>query len=209
MKRFLSTIALLTLTLNLYAQDYYKTSLATPRKKGLSVSGFSGGAIEFSAFRGQTLVMAGGGGAALFNRHFFVGGFGQRTITPTSFAVGRTTYNAHVTQGGLWLGYLSGSAKRVALQFDTRLGWARTGLATTTLPSDQRQYRNSGLLVTPSVGLQIKAAPFMRINLSGGYRFANRVDVALSDTPGFISDRLTNRDFNGATGSISLLFGNF
>ncbi len=210
MKRFMLAITCLGLTFQTVAQDYYNTTQPSPRKRtGLSVTGFSGGMMEFSRVKGNSLLTAGGGGAALFNKRFFVGGFGQRTLNPATVRANNQAYNLHFTTGGLWAGYLSKPGRLLTFQVDTRLGWTRTGVSNTTSSANERFYVYSGFMATPTAGVQINVAPFARINLSGGYRFATNVDVPFSNMPGSSPERLGNADFNGAVGSISVIFGSF
>lgn len=210
MKSFLFTIALIGAGLVATAQDYYKTTKTPNRERnGISFTGFSGVMSEFSTVRGNSLITMGGGGAGLINKRFFVGGFGQRTINPASVQANNQQYNLHFTTGGFWVGYLSKPSRFLTFQFDTRLGWTRTGVSNTTNSPNNRYYVYSGFMATPTAGVQINVAPFARINLSGGYRFATNVDGPFSDVIGSSPDRLRNADFRGAVGSISVIFGGF
>jgi hypothetical protein len=203
MKRIL-LFAFLGFSTAVMAQEASKTT--APQSQPIrSVSGFGGVLFDVSPIRGQAAMSVGGGGAALFNNRFFFGGFGQSTAGNTPFSVNGANYETRINQGGLWLGYVSKLTQTLSVVSDVRLGWATVGLSR----NGGAFYNSRGFIATPTVSLQVEAAPHITIRAGAGYGLANGINVPLSDGQGRATDRLTNADFGGFTGTFSVLFGVF
>ncbi len=209
MKRTIFFLLLNTIGYHSVAQDVSRRHINSPTQDSSSpINGFGGITLELSRLRGQPSLSVGGGGAALFSNRFFLGGFGQRTVSDVPIQVGAVKYGLRVNQGGLWVGYRTNSNHRVQGYVDTRLGWTNIGVVNANGPTTAVTYRRNGFMATPTVGAQITVLPFMRVSASGGYRFAANVDVTLSDGRGQ-TNRLSNQDFAGPVAALSVIFGGF
>jgi hypothetical protein len=204
MKRVL-LVALMSISVNGMAQEASKIAVPQTRP-AQSVTGFGGVLFEVSQLYGQATSSVGGGGAALFNNRFFLGGFGQSTVGATAFIANGVTHETQYRQGGLWLGYISTLNQTLSLVSDVRLGWANISLQRLSGAT----YNSRGFMTTPSVSLRFQPTQAIAVHVGVGYRLASSINLPLTDVQGRITDhRLTSQDFSGATGTLSVLFGGF
>jgi hypothetical protein len=204
MKRALFLLSFISISATGFAQQTTQTTKATyPARQ--HTSGFGGVLFEMAPIRGQVAASFGGGGAALFRNGVFFGGFGQSTAVAIPFTVSDVNYETRVSQGGLWLGYQSRLNQTLSLVGDLRLGWANIGLSRNGGATSYSR----GFITTPSLNLQIEATPNVVFRVGVGYRLASTPSLALADGQGRTADRLTNQDFSGFAGTLSVLFGSF
>jgi hypothetical protein len=195
MKQLFSLLLSISLAQVSFAQERPATLLNDNR---LKYGGFGGVLFDVSTVRGQVLVSVGGAGAASINNQFFFGGFGQSGTT--SFELpDKGRYRTTISQGGFWYGYVFRPSRLVHLLTDLRLGWTSLELSNASTSDRIRQY---GFTTTPSLGAELNVASFLRIRLTGGYRFA-------SGLGGSQPAVLSNRDISSAVGTLSFQFGRF
>jgi hypothetical protein len=194
MKQLLAMAAFLLIGGGLFAQT--QTLFGNADVKGA----FGGPLLEFSEVNGEFAVDVGGGGALVIN-DFFLGGYGMGT-TFNDVTVGEKDYTIQFGHGGFWLGYVYKPEKIVHVYSQVKTGWGNIRLLEE--PNDDKDdaaFRDAVYVLTPELGLEINVTKFLKVALTGGYRWVADVD----NTPG----GLTQDDFNSWQGGISFRIGGF
>jgi hypothetical protein len=181
------------------------------------VSGFGGVLTTFSTITDEFAVTVGGGGAALFNNKFFIGGYGEGLSTEHYLRDLQNYNQMQLTfgHGGLWLGYIHNPHQLVHWNVNTKIGWGGVGLAYPGFVMD-----NSSMIMTdvvfvlsPQLEMEVNLFPWMKFTLGAGYRWVNGVNQTYEFiTPsGNIENRpyFSSADFNSITINAGFLFGNF
>ncbi|MGK7397273.1 MAG: hypothetical protein ACNS62_22040 [Candidatus Cyclobacteriaceae bacterium M3_2C_046] len=161
-----------------------------------SISGFGGFMMEFAPIDGDLNVATGGGGALLFEKKIFVGGYGLGLIGDVvkDFEVvqdARLRYN----HGGFWLGYITRPAKLVHFGFDTKLGWGAVRLE----KQGREELYDKIFVLSPQLGAEVNLTTWFKVNIAVGYRLVS----------GLENQFFTNTDFSNPTFSLDFLFGWF
>lgn len=155
---------------------------------------FGGPYIEIGKLNGEVGAQVGGGGALILN-NLFIGGYGQGADYPEYTSDGRD-YNIRFNHGGFWLGYAARPYKLVHVFTSAKLGWGKARIREdrTTVDIDRH------FAITPELGIEINLTGFMKLSLTGGYRWVN----GITKLPG-----LDNKDFSSPVGIITFRFGGF
>lgn len=156
--------------------------------------------VDYAQIGGRGVTFTGGGGALLFDRRFFLGGYGQGlngtlSLTPPADAnlFGGEPGRFDMSHGGFWLGGVILPHAAVHPIVSTRIGWGGAEWEGSTLGRDYI------FIVTPTVGIQANIASWMRVDLEVGYRFVDGLSL-----PGFTSTGL-----NGLNAGLTFKFGDF
>ena len=210
MKQFVVTLAvLLGLSWGVVSaqdQDFRRSSPTQSEYligSNLKVGGFGGPFVEIGSMANKFSVLTGGGGAVLFNRAFFIGGFGQGLSNDIFYDVpieGRSErMKLDVGMGGIWAGYSVPATKVVHLIGQAKLGFGSAQLS----PDDWRRNDNqtyadeSFVALCPQAGMEVNFAPWFRLSIEGGYRYFSGGDLPFVD------------NLSGAYGALTLRFGWF
>lgn len=165
--------------------------------------GFGGPFVEFGATANEFSVMTGGGGGVLFNRSFFIGGFGQGLSNDLSYSIPyegrRERMKLDLGMGGVWLGYSYPAHKAVHLIAQGKVGFGTASLVpeNPNLISRDAYVDDSFICFSPSAGMEVNFAPWFRMSFEGGYRYFSGGQLPFVDNLG------------GAYGSATLRFGWF
>jgi hypothetical protein len=179
------------------AQDEYLFSNG-PREFG----GYGGPLYRVTTVAGETVSLGGGGGAALFNRRFAVGGMGVGGTTSVDAIIGGSPVRGEMDfgYGGLTLEYITRPSKLVHATVGVLLGGGGVSVwpddSRPRDPSDNTEYFG---VVEPSLGLEVNVIRWMRIGVVGSYRVVT----------GANEPKLVNRDLDGASASLLFRFGKF
>ncbi len=141
-----------------------------------TVGGFGGPFVQFASVNNEFAVYAGGGGGAIFNQRFFIGGYGMGLSTnhdtPLNIPGNDTTYRTDFGHGGLWLGYVFNPNKLFHFTASAKIGG---GGVSFHRPDEDWNRRFEDLEVvfvaTPQVGVEVNVVPFMKINANAGYQW--------------------------------------
>lgn len=163
------------------------------------VGGFGGPMIEISQINGETIADVGGGGALILN-NFFFGGYGMGTNAP-NISIDQDVFDINFRHGGLWFGYTYKPQKLVHLYSSFRLGWGQANLID---GAGEKQYADNILALSPEVGIEINLTSWIRVGLTGGYRFVDGIN-SLEEA----SQDLTDDSFSSPFGNITFRFGGF
>ncbi|MEX2597857.1 MAG: hypothetical protein WEC59_13110 [Salibacteraceae bacterium] len=194
MKKFIYLLALILFVVEtVQAQD--KTDYLVGDTH--NISGFGGLMTELSAVNNQAILSFGGGGGALIDQRFFIGGYGMGNLVEFStFSINGHPRLLEMGHGGLWIGYHHNPQKVVHFGGSARVGFG--GLAFTNLNGDP--IVNDGFFVTTSqLHVEMNVLPFLKLNLSGGYR----------NIFGLNNDFVDNRDVSSPTLLFGMYFGWF
>lgn len=170
----------------------------------LDVNGaFGGPYIEISRINGEVGSSTGGGGALVLS-HLFIGGYGQRTkfagfnLQNTSTG-GTDFYDSRFGHGGLWFGLVPKQYKLVHFYSSLKVGWGKADLIKEGDDKKDR-IRDRIFALTPEIGFEVNLTDFLKLSLSGGYRWIN----GISRLP-----TLDNDDFSSPIGIITFRIGGF
>jgi len=197
MKKLLSILAVVLLFGMVHAQEDESTLAGKVRVSG----GFGGPFFGYSQIENHTGFGGGGGGAVIIN-DFFFGGFGQGD-TYGQHKVAGLNYDLSLGQGGFWLGYVWPSKRLVHGFGSFKLGFGEAQLDRNQLegePVGGSDYEDKVLSMTPELGVEINIAHWVRLAVTGGYRWVNGIDKL----PYYIDS-----DFRSPVLGMTLRFGNF
>ena len=156
--------------------------------------------MEISEINGQTGVSVGGGGALVLNSFFF-GGYGIGGKFAQIDIEQKRNY-LDFGHGGFWLGYTLRPDKLIHLYSDVKVGWGNARVKEFRDDDDEFSiYSDPFFTVIPQIGFELNITDFMRLGVTGGYRFVTGID----ELPGPITDDM----FSSPMGSITIRFGGF
>lgn len=167
-----------------------------------SVGGFGGPMVRVTQIAGETVLVAGGGGAFLLNRRFAIGGAGVGGTTAADVIINGTAQRGEVDfgYGGLTLEVITRPSKLVHATYGVLIG----GGAVSVWPDNLRP-RNPTTAgdpfgaIEPQLGIELNLSRFARIGINGGYRFTFGNEI----------EGLVNSDLNGGSGTLLVRFGRF
>lgn len=163
-----------------------------------SVSGFGGVLLQFSSIDGNAAVYTGGGGAALFNRQFYFGGYGLGLSSDIKVDVEGASYNLDYGHGGFYLGYILAPEKLAHFAFSTKLGWGQASLRNVSQFVGPN-YTDNTFSITPMIEGELNITNWFKINAGVGYQY----------TVGVNNDYFDKNAFNSPAVGLSFLFGWF
>ena len=158
-----------------------------------SIGGFGGPMVEIGSINGEVGADVGGGGALMFE-NLFLGGYGLGTKYP-DIRVDDELYEIRYKQGGFWLGYVAKPDKLVHIYSSLRLGWGKAQLRQDNDPI----YSDRLFAMTPELGFEVNLTRFMKVGVTGGYRWISGVNLPSLDS----------NDFSSPVGLLTFRFGSF
>ncbi len=190
MRKCFLFVILLCLPFLSYSQEDVGTLLGPDTKIGA----FGGPMMDFTTVGNDFGFMMGGGGALIFNRKFYFGGFGTGLTTGVQRVVDAEEMNLDMGYGGFMLGYLFRPNDAIHFGLSSRLGFGSAELRSlNTVPfSQQRTIRNSIFAAIPQAEIELNLTKFMRLNIGAGYRMV----TGLSKPEFGNSDALDGLNFN-------------
>lgn len=181
---------------NMNAQE--DNILFNPQSTNFTISGFGGPIFSAMPANSEYGLGFGGGGGIVIN-DFFIGGFGiGNNLDNSIIEVSQTAYDIEIGYGGLWLGYSIKDEWLVHPFVSLRSGFGGIELYETT-NNEVELMRESMVVLTPEIGLEMNVFQQLKLSTSVGYRW-------LSD---FDSNLLRREDYSGVIGSVALRFGGF
>lgn len=193
----------------------------------VSVSGFGGPLVGFSTVMDEFAVTTAGGGAALFNQKFFIGGYGEGLATE-HFIRDLVIYNNSTQQnndydkmqltfghGGMWLGYIHDHYKLIHWGLSAKIGVGGIGLTYPGFTMDKYEMLMTDVVfvLTPKIEMEVNLFPWMKMNFGAGYRLVSGVNKTYDfrEANGEIVTRdfFKSSDFNSPAFTIGVLFGGF
>ncbi len=141
---------------------------------GFRVGGFGGPMMNFATLNGDFAFYSGGGGGAIFDGRFFIGGFGMGLSTDHVFDLNQGNnplddYYAEIGMGGLWLGYIHKPTKLVHLNFSLPLGGGGLGFSSVDNSGQDANISDGFFMLNPTIGAELNVVSFMKVSLNAGY----------------------------------------
>jgi hypothetical protein len=191
------TMAVAGLSLLLSGQALAQTETLAGRAGG--GGGFGGPIMEIGSLTGNEGVTVGGGGGAIFG-NVFIGGFGQGAGYGETVVDGLRN-DVSMGVGGLWLGYTPRMHKLIHPYSSLKIGWGGVHVQRPNAGPNDEKFSDRITLIQPELGVEVNVTLWLRIVLSGGYRYVHGVDRL----PGGLS----SEDFRSFTGNLTFRFGGF
>lgn len=158
------------------------------------IGAFGGPIVEVGRIHGEVGADVGGGGALVLN-NIFIGGYGLGTSYP-EITLENVDYDIRFRHGGLWLGFLGNQDKLIHFYSSARLGWGKAQIR-----GDGPAVASDRLFaLTPELGFEVNLTSFMKMSITGGYRWVNGVNKL---------NVLDDDDFSSPIGMITFRFGAF
>lgn len=196
-RALLALAALVAVPESAHAQDEYLLSDGVR-----NIGGFGGPLYRVTRVAGETMSLGGGGGAVLINRRFAIGGMGIGGTTNVDAIIGGSPVRGEMDfgYGGVTLEVITRPSKLVHATYGILLGGGGVSVWPNDLrprdPSDETEVFG---VAEPQIGLEMNVVRWMRIGVTGGYRFV----IGAEET------RLVNNELGGASGSLVFRFGKF
>lgn len=165
MKKFIFSLAICAVSFQSNAQT------ETLFDGDYSIGGFGGPMMQFASLNGDFAFYSGGGGAAILNGNFYLGGFGMGLSSDHQYLYQAESHYAEIGFGGLWLGYIHKPNKLVHLNFSLPIGGGGIDLFPVNDRLSAPNFNDSFLMINPSIGAELNVASFMKIALNGGYMY--------------------------------------
>lgn len=195
MKRTLVFILILNSFASVSQSTKPKTLITTDPEQ---ISGFGALLFSFTPIDGQLATLTGGGGAAIFDNTFFIGGYGLGMSGDREVTVEGIDYRVDYGHGGIWLGYIMKPVELFHLGVESKFGWGRVRYRSVNgvdpQPADDQVF-----VFYPQLTGEVNLAYWFKLNAGVGYQ----------KTVGIDNFAFTNTDFDGPAFSVSLIFGWF
>lgn len=167
-----------------------------------SFGGFGGPMVRVTQAAGETVLLAGGGGAMLIDRRLAIGGAGFGGTAKVDAIIDGNFVRGEMDlgYGGVFVEFITKPSKLVHATFGTLLG----GGAVMVWPDSLRPRNRTGAehtfgVIEPYVGAEVNIVQWMRIGATAGYRTAFGAE----------DQRLVTQRLSGASGSLVFRFGKF
>ena len=205
MKKLLLLTTVLSLAIPSFAQnpDEPKTIFDTEQ-----INGFGQFDVKYSLIMDEPVLLLGGQGGLILNRHVLVGVSAHSMAYKVSVPSENPSQSLHLHMGysGLLLGYIVAPVKVIHVSFPLTLG---AGIASISNKVNS-EFNNSSVYVDvensiflfaePSVQLEINVMKFLKLSIGGSYRLNHSLEL---------QSPVTSSDLNNWTGNVSIALGKF
>ena len=204
--------------LSLFAQNRNDRFHEFGSNRALQIKGYFGPLISLSNVEGSFAMDAGATSGLVINDKFFIGIYGQKLITKvprTDLTIlGYPTYTdglIKMVHGGGVLGYIHHTNKSVNWGISGSGGVGRVKLLAVppTFQLGENIYDDLIIIVIPRLFVETNMTPWLKINVSGGYRFIGMMNGAYDNPSGVRISTFNHVDYDKPEFSFSLLFGSF
>lgn len=163
------------------------------------ISAFGGINSGFSPFNSNYTTFIGGEGAFVLN-NVYIGGYGSRTFeyqTIHQDDVYYTDKKVSLSQGGILTGMSFRSKKMLQYEVGAQLGWGHLSLRENSTKKILTRDRINTF--TPFIRAKLNLTSYIQLCVGASYQFLVGVDFP----------KLSDKDFQGICGAVSLRFGWF
>lgn len=198
-KLWILLMVLVSFSNSTFGQDSSDDDIKTLLSGKVRISAFGGVIFSFADTQGQLSYLSGGGGAIIFDRSFFLGGYGLSSNQDITIKhdVGNSLLG--IRHGGFWLGYNILPKAIVHPTTSVKIGWGNVSLHHHD-NQDSEYFRQTIFVVEPEIGAEVNIAKFFKLGVNGSYRFVkNSTDIKQYDV----------NSLNGFALNIHLKFGWF
>lgn len=132
-------------------------------------SGFGGVILNFGSNHKDGYVLSGGGGAALLNKTYYIGGFGMSGVMN---AIARTDapLSIDINYGGFWLGYIYSKDMLIHPTGSIKMGWGNATLKNSNLSDNI-------FALMPQIGAEINVTKWVKVELGFSYQLINGINL--------------------------------
>lgn len=177
------------------------------------VSGFGGPLAQLGSVGSEFAVYSGGGGGALFNRKFFIGGYGMGLATRHLRQDIRNYGDLYIElgHGGLWTGYVFTPNRLLHVSTSVKMGAGALAYSEDELNTGFSQVAEDFIYaLNPQVVAEVNVAPWFKFNAGVGFQYLGLVDDRTYTTKsGESRQYFEANDFNKPYLTIGFLFGWF
>ena len=204
--------------LSLFAQHRNDRFHVFGSNRAFQIKGYFGPLISFSNVEGSFAMDAGATAGYVINNKFFIGIYGQKLATKvprTDLSIlGYPTYTdgvINMAQGGGVLGYIHKTNNAVNWGISGSVGIGRVKLL--AIPPgfqlEENIYDDLIIIVIPKLLVETNVTRWLKINVSGGYRFIGMMNGAYENSAGVRIATFKHADYDKPEFSFSLLFGSY
>lgn len=169
----------------------------------MSNGGFGGPVIKYTQIKNEPAVLIGGRGGWIINHTFVIGGggYGLANQIEADYFIDYSKPYINFGYGGLELEYIIQSDQLVHFSIYTLIGAGSVNYRDNSHGGwEDWDYNNDEFFVfEPALNVEVNITSFFRINAGANYRYISGVNY----------DNLTNEDFSGFSGVLTLKFGSF
>jgi hypothetical protein len=189
LKKMKKTILLLMIT---------STTIGTmAQSKKIPVGGYGAGIAEITQVNGKSALNIGAYGGVLINHRLLIGAAGNNVFFKQT--VNNRKENFQFNYYGLYTEYRLMPKKNIGVSVAVTgaMGWQEN-----SMQSPVKDVKKDGKLtyvIQPKLGLNVRVTNFMQVQAYGSYRITGNTK----------SNYYTSKNYNGASGGISLVFGSF
>lgn len=177
---FIAGSFIILLRSNIFAQtatDDESTSFNTLINRIDDFSGFGSFMMNFGSNNKNGYVLTGGGGAALFNKMYYVGGFGMsgklNAISETDVPL-----TVDLNYGGFWLGYIYKKDMLIHPTASLKLGWGNAVVESSNLTDNIFAF-------VPQIGAEINVMKWVKLELGIAYQLVSGINLINIDARQF------------------------
>jgi len=218
MKPIYLTVLAVLLSMTLQAQEDEMRYIFS--NKDYRISGFGAPIVQFSTYDGDFAVFSGGGGAAIFNNTFFIGGYGMGMASEHQFPQIydqhgnkiNVNYNVEFGSGGLWMGYIFMPNNPVHFGISSKFGLGTISLYDSDFEYDENDRHNDFIgVIAPPALVEMNLTRWFKISFGAGYRFVTGIgtETYIADDQENTKRYFEDDAFNAPFGNITFSFGGF
>jgi len=199
MKKLMSVLFILGFTASsLFAQQSETLLNSMNNRSNISIGGFGGPIMMSSTLNSDFSFSVGGGGGLVIN-DFYIGVFGVgESVDNSLIRVTEQQHDIDLSYGGLWVGYSFYDELLIHPFVSVRSGFGTLEVYEAE-SSETVLMRESMVVLTPEVGVEMNATDWLKISGTVGYRWLSEFDER----------KLQNDDYSGLTANINFRFGFF
>ena len=166
----------------------------------VEINGFGSLFMTLTKIDNSSIHMIGGGGAFIFNKKFFFGGYGLGMTTNLCADRGQfKEKEMDFGYGGILLGYVINNDARFHPAISVLIGWGNISSRRLTSTYMDRENYDNFFTVSPILELEIRIVKNFRIGIGATYHYFS--GISFSD--------YTDNDFSNPGAYLSFKFGEF
>ncbi len=205
MKKLILILTFLSWTIISFSQDMDEPKTIFNAEQ---INGFGQFDVKYSLIMDEPVLLLGGQGGLILNRHVLVGLSAHSMAYKISVPSENPDQSLHLHMGysGLLLGYIVAPVKVVHVSFPLTFG---AGIASISNKVNSESNSTSVyvdvenslfLFAEPSVLLEINVMNFLKLSIGGGYRINHSLEL---------QSPVSSSDLNNWTGNVSVALGKF
>ena len=152
----------------------------------ISMGGFGGPLVQIGKLNSSTFIWMGGGGGLIINHRYFIGGFGENSISNVKANGIYSGSHLEIGHGGFWLGYIQKIGKRSNLFMSGQLGFGKSY----QLKNEDKSYYTDYTIIKPCVEYEYVFTNYFKVGAGASYSYFNGAGL-----PSWSNNSLTGFNF--------------